>query len=390
MTNSRDQAHCFDSPRPLRVRVFAVSICILGLAVNGFLMFPVLPTIVHGDNDFMGFYAGATLAGTPQLYKLDAMTAVEAKYWEKPRTIAWVRLPFYALLISPLRFFGYERAYWIWQSFSLAALGLFIYFWPGRSRWLTAIACCWSLPLLDSFIMGQDVMVVMLALSVSIAVLFRGKPFTAGCIFSFCFIKYNLFLTIPLLIIKKRAWQFAYGVIAGGLVLLAMSFLGGGWSWPLQYFAILRLPTTTPHYGGLPNLHGLYYNQPYSLLIESATACLVVLGAWLGMTGKDMGYAVVATLLSGLLLSYHAFFADAVVMVPAGLLLLERAEGIIRKVTALALLCPLTFLPFLLPSPLFHPAVVFLAALFLLAAHNVRTDDSPKPDVMRQPQAIAG
>jgi hypothetical protein len=371
------------------MRILGVFICILGLSVNGFLMFPVLPSIVHGDNDFMGFYAGAKLAGSSDLYNLDAMKAVEAKYWQRPRAIAWVRLPFYALMISPLRFFSYEKAYWVWQSLSLAALALFIYSWPTRNRWFTAIAFCWSLPLLNSFIMGQDVMVAMLALSLSIAALFRGKPFMAGCIFSLCLIKYNLFLPIPLLIIQKRAWRFAYGVVAGGLVLLAISFLGGGWSWPVQYLAILRLPTTTPHYGGLPNLHGLYSNQPHSLLIESATACLVALAAWLGMNGKDMGFAIAAALLSGLLLSYHAFFADAVMAVPAGLLLLERAESLIYKVAALALLCPLTFLPFLLPSPFFHPAIVFLGVLFLLAVHHGRIGAAPKPDVIRQPQEIA-
>jgi len=371
------------------MRIAAALICVLGLSVNGFLMFPVLPSIVHGDNDFMGFYAGATLAGSSDLYKLDAMRAVESKCWQKPRAIAWVRLPFYALLISPLRFVSCEKAYWIWQSICLAALVSFIYVWPARSSWRTAMACCWSLPLLNCFIMGQDVMLVMLALSLSVAVLFRGKHFTAGCIFSLCLIKYNLFLTIPLLIIRKRAWKFAYGATAGGLVLLAMSFVGGDWAWPLHYFAVLRLPTTTPHYSGLPNLHGLYYNLPHSLVIESVTACLVALGAWLAMNGKDMGCAIAATLLGGLLLSYHAFFADAVVMVPVGLLLLERTEGFTYKVVALTLLCPLTFLPFWLPSPPFHPAIVFMGALFLLAMHTVRAGRSPDSDVTRQPQEIA-
>jgi hypothetical protein len=107
------------------------------------------------------------------------------------------------------------------------------------------------------------------------------------------------------------------------------------------------------------------------------------------MNGKDMGFAIAAALLSGLLLSYHAFFADAVMAVPAGLLLFERAESLIYKVAALALLCPLTFLPFLLPSPFFHPAIVFLGVLFLLAVHHGRIGAAPKPDVIRQPQEIA-
>jgi hypothetical protein len=379
----------FERNAALCKRILLTLLCILGLSVNGVLMFPVLPYIVHGDNDFMGFYAGAVLAGSSDLYKLDAATRVEARYWEHPRAIAFVRLPFYAALISPLRYFSYQRAYWIWQSISLAAVAMFVCVWPARNKWLTAVACCWSLSLLNCFIMGQDVTMVMLALAVSLAALFRGRHFAAGCLFSICAIKYNLFLAIPLLIIKKRAWKFAGGLATGGLVLLAISFASGGWSWPRQYLAILRLPTTTPYYAGLPNLHGLFYHQPHSLLMESVTACLVVLAAWLAMSGKEIRHAIAAALASGMLLSYHAFFADSFMMVAVGLLLLDRVEDRLYKLVAIALLCPLTFLPFIAPTPFFHPAIVFLAALLLMAVRESRKEYFAESEVLPQPQAIA-
>ena len=171
--------------------------------MNCYLKLPVLSHAIHGDNDFMGFYAGAKLAGSDDLYNADALTRAEAPLWEKPRFLPFVRPPFYAGLISPLRFFSYQTAYWIWQSASLLSTLLFIYVWPVSQRWITALACCWSVPLLDCFIMGQDVPIVMLGLAAALALFFRGHHFAAGCVFSLCLIKYNLFLPMPLLIIGK-------------------------------------------------------------------------------------------------------------------------------------------------------------------------------------------
>ncbi|PYT31217.1 MAG: hypothetical protein DMG57_05680 [Acidobacteria bacterium] len=90
--------------------------------------------------------------------------------------------------------------------------------------WMTALACCWSVPLLDCFIMGQDVPIVMLGLAVALAQFFRGHHFAAGCVFSLCLIKCNLFLPMPLPIIGKRLWRFGAGTMAGGATLLAISF----------------------------------------------------------------------------------------------------------------------------------------------------------------------
>jgi hypothetical protein len=50
-----------------------------------------------------------------------------------------VRLPFYALIISPLRFFSYQHAYWLWQAASSAAVLLFIGFWPNEAKWRTVL-----------------------------------------------------------------------------------------------------------------------------------------------------------------------------------------------------------------------------------------------------------
>jgi hypothetical protein len=351
-------------------RLLAPLACLLGIAVTSFLYLPVLPYIVHGNNDFICFYAAAELAGTSGLYDVESMRRVEAGLGDRRHFVVFTRLPFYAALISPLRFFSFDTAYWIWQTASLAGVLIFIYFWPASwpapARWMTAIACCWSLPLLECFVSGQDVTIVMAALAVSLSLWSRGRHFAAGCVFSLCSIKYNLFLAFPLLIFGKRLWRFGGGTAAGAAVLWAVSFACGGWDWPRQYAKIIQLPNTTPVWSEMPNLNGLVSGLPHSVFWEATGACLVVLAAWLVVRGKDMSNAIAATLVSGLLLSHHAFLRDAVLLIPACLLMLSRATGITHRVVAILVLCPLVYM-----API-RPGALVALPLLAMAAGEIR------------------
>jgi hypothetical protein len=371
-----------DPPRSAQIppwlgRLLIVLGCLLGIAVNCFLKLPALPYLLRGDNDFMCFYSAAQLAGSGELYHSEAIKRAESRLWENPKFLPYTRLPFYAALLLPLRYFSYRHAYWVWQLGSLAAILLFIYFWPAPRRWMAAMACCWSAPLLDCFIMGRDLAVLMPVLALSLALLFRGRHFAAGCVFSLCLIKYNLFLSIPLLIAGKRLWKFGWGMVAGGAALLAMSFAVGGWSWPWQYVAILRLPATTPRYELVPNLHGLFSSLPPSFLLEAAGTCVVLGAAWLVIRGGDIPMAVAATLASGLLVSYHAFFGDALLLIPVSLLMLSHAPSSPLRLAAGFMLCPIVYLPFLMPDPPFPPPLVATIPLLVMVAGAVWAVDGP-------------
>ena len=373
-------ANVADPPRPAQVpswpgRLLIMLGCLLGVAVDCFVQLPGLPYIVHGDNDFMCFYSAAQLAGSGQLYNPEAIRRAESRLWDSPRYLPYTRLPFYAGLLAPLRFFSYRHAYWVFQLGALAAVLLFVYFWPAPRRWVAAMACCWSMPLLNCFIMGRDLAVLLPVLAISLALLFRGWRFAAGCVFSLCLIKYNLFLSIPLLIFGKLLWRFGGGLVAGATTLLAMAFAVGGWSWPWRYAAMLGLPATTPSYDGMPNLHGLFSSLPRSVLLEAAGACVVMVAAWLAIRGGDIARSVSATLISGLLMSYHAFFGDAVILLPASLLLLSRAPSAPLRLVAIFVLCPLAYLPSLLPAPPFPLGAVVLLPLLAVAAEEIISKD---------------
>ena len=346
--------------------VFAVA-CLLGVGFNCFLILPALPYVIHGDNDFMNLYAGSVLAGSHDLYHMDAVRRVQSEIWERPHTLPFARLPFYALMLTPLRLFAYPLCYWVFQIVCLGAVAATVFLWPARDKWVTAVACCWSLPLLNAFVMGQDVAIAVLALAASMALLFRGKDVAAGCVLSLCLIKFNLFLAFPILILGRRLWKLGLGAVAGTIVLLAVSFLAAGWRWPVEYVAVLRAPETTALYGGLPNLRGLFAGLPGVNYWQAAGTCLAVALAWLAMRAENVRLAIAAVLLCSLLVSHHAFCADAFTMVPAAVLLWDGAAHVVHKFAACLLACPLVYLPLLMVWPAFHAAIVFLACLAAIA-----------------------
>ncbi len=90
--------------------------------------------------------------------------------------------------------------------------------------------------------------------------------------------------------------------------------------------------------------------------------------AWVAARRGSLQLAVSAVLLCGLLVSHHAFCADAFVVVPAAVFLWDAATHSAHKILALLLLCPLVYLPLLTtPHPLVHPAIILLAALATIA-----------------------
>jgi hypothetical protein len=346
--------------------------CLPGMLLTSYLWQPFIPYLfVRANNDFAATYTGAVLAGSPGLYDVKAVMQTERPLGDSPQFMMYQRFPYYAALVSPLRFLGYRQAYWVWQAISLAAALVFLMFWPGQPRWVTAIACCWSIPLANCFIMGQDVTLLLAVLAVSLALFFGGRHFAAGCLMALCSIKFHLFITFPLLILIRRLWRFGAGSAVGGAVLLAASFAVQGWRWPVDYVRMLRLPTSTPSYRLMPNLNGLFAGYPHDAWVTALEVCLVLAAAALVMWRGRITIALAAMLLSGLLLSYHAFIADAVLLIPAGLLLLRDKASRAHPAVGAVLLSPLAFIGFRLANPPYRPALLVLLPLLVLGVSAI-------------------
>ena len=367
------------------MRIPLILACALGIAVNCFLYRPVLGYILHGNNDFVCYYAAAQLSGTPGLYNEAAMRRAELALGDHQHAVVFTRLPFYAAWISPLRFFDFDLAYLLWQALSLSGVLLFIWFWPSGDRWLNALVCCWSLPLLEAFISGQDVTLLLAALAVSMWLRSRGRDFAAGCALAVCSVKYHLFLTLPLLLLARRLGRFTAGLAAAGAVLAAWSFAVAGWSWPRPYIAILTRPDTTPDWNGMPNLRGLFVGLAHDRLWELLGAALVLIAAWIVIRGKQESLAIAATLASGLLLGHHAFLRDAVLLLPVCLLMWQSSCGAPCRAVALLMFSPLPFLLFLLPNPPLPPAVFIPFPLLAMAAVTLYSTSRDRKGAQRTP-----
>jgi hypothetical protein len=253
--------------------------------------------------------------------------------------VIYTRLPWLALLLWPLAQLPYVTAHAIWLVSRFAAIAGFILLWPHSRPPLTAVVCCWSMPLALGLTNGQDAPVLLLWLALSERFQESGKPFLAGAILSLCTAKFHLFLLLPLLYLIHRRWPVLAGFSAGCAVLLALCFVAGGWDWPAAYLRILQLPDINPARWFMPNVHGFF---PSGALEWTAMA-VVAAGSILAISRLDYLTGLAVALTGSLLLSYHAYFQDALLLIPAILIALNHANTIVRYAGA-ALATPLPWI----------------------------------------------
>jgi hypothetical protein len=364
-------------PRSVR-RALLVLIAAAGVAFWGY-RFVTLP---HDDRvcttDFSAFYAGGTLAGTPETYSPSAVFAVEdrAVGCHTPNLI-FIKPPFYAALMWPLAQLPFPAAIAIWRALILAALGVFLWLWPG-DRLAHLAGAAWFLPAATSFNTGQDVAFVLAAATGACLLLHKRFPVVAGILFGVCAIKFHLFLLLPLLILHRRLWRTALGVAAVGTVFAVISFAAYGWNWPQLYRAALADPRLNPYPWNMVNFNGLFrYHAelaiPFAIL--TALLCWYVIAA-----GKpELGIAVV--LAGGTLIAPHNTISDGVLFLP---LLFWSQQSQYRLARAAAIFAVTPFYAFL-PSGALQ--VIVLLLLGVSAWQLRRTTSTATPSSPARPDA---
>jgi hypothetical protein len=302
-------------------------ICLAGLMVNAFTLGPGQIHTLRGDTDFMPSYAGGKLAFSAELYTPERVLETEAQTEGRSNPARlFVRLPCFAVFFWPLAQLPYSVASALWEVLFwevLCALSLVVFCltWPARRKWVTAVACCWSLPIWMTLAEGQDIGFVLLWMAVAAALLRRKHPVAAGLVASLCLAKFHLFLPIPVWICARRQWRFAYGIFAGAATLLALSFAANGRDWPLRYLALLREPGTNPFHEIMPNLNGLFAGMRYENAFEVAALSAIAIAVWSASRRRNPNWGLAAALAGGLLAAPHAYMADGALLVPAGLML---------------------------------------------------------------------
>jgi hypothetical protein len=169
----------------------------------------------------------------------------------------------------------------------------------------------------------------------------------------------------PALDCGQRAWRLGGGLVVGGTALLLVSFLLAGWSWPLELYASATRPEFSPHPGLMPNLHGVLAAFPRGFWPEILMSGGLALTTWLVARKTDFHYSLAFTLACGLLLSYHAYVPDMVLLLPAGLTIVFASKLRVVRVLATVLLLPPAAFAVILGSP--TSAVTVSGVVLLLA-----------------------
>ncbi len=199
------------------------------------LLVPAFVTVNRITPDWPAFYAGANLAGTPDLYSFQASQRITRGFMEPAYVWGFVRPPFYAAALAPMRFLRPWTAFGLWQLVGLAAVVAFVLIlWRDP---LAAIIVAIFPPLGAALKQGQDMPLALLCCGVSLALLHRGAHFWAGAALSVMSIKPHFLLLVPILLVTRKMVGFAAGFATGSAALLAVSFAVGGRGWPAAYVA---------------------------------------------------------------------------------------------------------------------------------------------------------
>ncbi len=348
-----------------RKKIIQIGAC-LGAAFFAFAWWQFDSTRKCGS-DFVAFYCGGKLAWTPDLYDQNVVRQVQMPLVGCTGTFAWfVRLPYYAALVWPLAQLPYEAALRVWQALSLAALAAFVWCWR-EDRWLAALVCVWSLPMLANFIYGQDALFILLCAMAALLLLERSRSFAAGLLLSLCAAKLHLFLPLALLIAGRGLWSFGGGLLAGGAALAALSFAAGGLDWPARFLAAATNPDSNPRPFDMVNLRGLVHDLPRPLVFEVALAVVVLALAWRTVRRADLRTGFAAVLAAGVLTGHHSYLYDLLLFFPAALLALTRPSPRWLIWITVIFLLPATFMAHSYLKSVM-PLVFFIAFCFAAPA----------------------
>ena len=343
-------------------------LCTLGIAVSVLTYGPALRYSARGINDFRAIYPGARLAGSSKLYDPQEVLAIEIETTGRPaRELPYSRLPYFALLISPLGHLPYMAAYWIWQALCLAGAIAFALLWEVPGRKAVVLATCASVPLFGALAIGQDVPLLLATIAVSAYLGRRNRWFLAGAVLALCAAKIHLFLLIPVFIVGRRMWRFGAGLLAGGGVLFALSFIGGGAHWVQSYLTYLTRPMANPNADEMPNLHGIVGDLSGSMRTELLLAAIVALLVWFAARRGSFEYAFAATLAGCLLVSHHAYMADCALLMPGLLMIAAKADDKWLRGFAVFLLTPICYVFMLMGSAIWITRAAIVLFLIGLA-----------------------
>ena len=341
---------------------------------------------LKGQNDFLGLYAGAKLAGTAELFSGESyhkLQTATANIWLP--SVLYSRPPFYALLLKPLAALPYRAAYSVFEGLNLAALAIFLLRFARRDAAVWALGGA-SIPVITALVNGQDVLLVVLAAAASLAASRRGRPFLAGLLLALCSVKFHMFVFVPVALVLQKRWRMLGGGAVGVAALYVASSLAQGWAWPVPYLHFILSPALHPAPFTMPNLHGLVVATVGDRIgVELFLAAIVAAAVIYMSAGSENFESVFAiSIAAGLLTSHHAYIQDCCVLLLIPVFARHR-PGL--RTISLALLSPPVYFLLLAdgwPSALVPAAILGMVLYAAFLATGEREERTGFLDTMQR------
>ncbi len=334
-------------------------------------------------SDFSAFYAGGRLLWQGSVYDQRAVLELQRAIVGCAETgNAFIRLPFFAVLMAPLGLLSYSAALLIWKFILGLLLAGFVWLWPGP-RWRTAAFVFWSLPMVIGFAYGQDVVAVLVLMAASTRLLGSRHPRAAGALIALGAIKIHLFLWAPLLAAARRRWGFLAGWAAAGFGLAAVSFIAAGLDWPAAFAASALNPSSNPHVETMVNFRGMFNGLKHAAALEILASSILLAAVARPALRWPFGAAACLALAVSVPIGHHSYAYDLVCLLPLSLHVIEHASRRWLRILTVFMASPV--LP-LLPMPWSsETSYQFAAPLFIICVamfHQPPAED-PATDAMK-------
>jgi len=353
---------------------FVAAVFLFAMAIShASMVLTVLPSLRGGYQDFTIFYTAGRMLRSGQaatLYDPDAQYRTEKEFAPDVRirqaALPYIHTPFEALLFVPFTFLGYVPAYALWTALNVALIIVNLsllrkHFAEIRalSFLLLMLAAAGFFPIAIGLIQGQDTILVLLSVVLSMVLLKDGRDGLGGAALGLGLFKFHFIGPLALILAMRRPKLLAGFVpIAVGFGCLSIAIVG--WRGVVHYVHyVLNLERTGA--GGaimasdMPNLRGLIdtlaglrTDTVWSIAITLVCSIAVFWATqWRVRRGDEsvLHQFSLATI-AAILISYHALPYDLVLLFPSVLVLLAKAISentrLSRADTALLLLFFLT------------------------------------------------
>jgi len=320
---------------------------------NGAAVVRLLPLLRNGYQDFTIFYGAGTMVRSgraSQLYDLGAQYQVQEQFAPnvaiRQAALPFNHPPFEALLFVPLSYLNYWPAYLVWTLVNVVlvalSLGVMRRAFPEITRLnvlLVILACAGFVPLLMALVQGQDSVLLLALVTLSLGALVAERDVWAGAALGVGLFKFQFVIPFMLIVVVRRPRVLlGFGAVAAAVVAICSMMVG--WNGLLGYgrfvFGVEGHGSGGAIIASMPNVRGLLagtlgvHDASRLTLWSNIAVSFTVLGVamwWVSRKEMPLRRLIVVASVVSMLVSYHALIQDVTLLLPVVILMLAEVAA---------------------------------------------------------------